>query len=354
MDRDIAGVGAPDGVLHFPFETVPDNGTATEILPGIVWVRLHLPFSLAHINVWLLEDGDGWALIDTGCGIPQTQKIWGEFGDTVLKGKPITRIFVTHHHPDHIGNAGFLARFYGAPVHTSRTEYLICRMILDERAGDEPPGELLEWMDRVGYPDHLREIVKKEGRGGFRKLCSPLPLSYRRLQDGDRLEIGGRSFEVLVGRGHAPEHACLYCADEPLIFSGDQILPFISSNVSVTMMEPESNPLDDWITSCEMLIDRLDPKTLVLPAHREPFVGAQIRLNDLIAGHVEGLEVLRTECRTPRRAVDLFEALFGRKIGDDHFGLAAGECVAHLNYLVQRGEMARSLGKDGAWQYQTL
>jgi len=265
LDRDIAGVGAPDGALHFPFEHVPDTGTATEIMPDIVWARLALPFSLQHINVWLFEEDDGWALVDTGCGLTDTQKVWGAFADTVLKGKPITRIFVTHHHPDHIGNAGFLSRFYGAPVHTTRTEYLICRMILDERAGDEPPGELLDWMERVGYPDRMRERVKKEGRGGFRKICSDLPLSYRRLQHGDRLEIGGRNFEVLVGRGHAPEHACLYCEEEPLIVSGDQILPFISSNVSVTMMEPEGNPLHDWISSCEMLIERLDPKTLVLP-----------------------------------------------------------------------------------------
>ena len=354
MDRDVAGVGAPDGELVFPFSDVPDCGEAREILPGLVWARLPLPFSLAHINVWLMEEEEGWALVDTGCGIPETQAIWGEFADTVLKGKPITRIFVTHHHPDHIGNAGYLSRFYGAPVHTSRTEYLLCRMILDERAGDEPPGELLEWMERVGYPDALRDKVAKEGRGGFRRLCSDLPLSYRRLQDGDMVEIGARRFEVIVGKGHAPEHACFYCPDEPLLIAGDQVLPGISSNVSVTMMEPEGNPLDDWITSCEKLIDRLDPDTLVLPAHREPFRGAHIRLNDLIQGHLDGLATLKRECAEPRRAVDLFVSLFGRKIGEDHFGLAAGETVAHLNYLVARGEMARGLGDDGAWRYQTL
>lgn len=352
MDREVAGVGAPDRALRFPFESVPEGGEVTEVADGVLWLRMPLPFSLAFINLWLIRDHDGWAVVDTGINDRKTHNFWTKIIEEL--GAKITRVVVTHFHPDHIGNAGWFHKQHGAQLTTTRTEYLMCRMALDEAADDDLRGEAELWMTRNGYPDDMRAMHGPSRKSGFRKMVSRLPLSYQRVSDGDAINIGGRQFEVMVGRGHAPEHLCLYCRELNIFISGDQILPKISSNVSVSMMEPEANPLKEWLDSCERLKRDLPEDVLVLPAHNEPFYGAHLRLQDLIDGHEEGMAALLEECKSPCRSVDVFMALFGRNIRNDQFGLAVGEAMAHLNCLVSRGQMARTTDTDGAWRFATI
>ncbi|MCF6328376.1 MAG: MBL fold metallo-hydrolase, partial [Henriciella sp.] len=160
---------------------------------------------------------------------------------------------------------------------------------------------------------------------------------------------------VVMGNGHSPEHACLFCPSLNVVIAGDQLLPRISSNVSVFPTEPAANPLKDWLQSFAKLKAALPADVLVLPANNEPFIGAHDRLDHLINGHEIALKrLLQRLGQAPRRAVDVFPSIFGRSIGDDVLSMATGESLAHLNYLIARGEAAVIVDEAGiAWYSAT-
>jgi glyoxylase-like metal-dependent hydrolase (beta-lactamase superfamily II) len=338
--------------LTYPFEKRPELGEALPVAPGVFWVRMKLPFALAHINVWLLADGDGWAIVDTGINDQMTKQAWEDIFAKYLDGKPVTRVFVTHLHPDHVGLAGWLVERWRAPLHMSRTDYLLCRTLVSD-TGREPPHEGLDFYRAAGFPeDAIRKYIERFG--GFGSGVFRLPQAFHRLMDGQSYTIGGRQWRIVVGRGHAPEHACLWCPELKVIISGDQILPRISSNVSVFPTEPESNPLQEWLDSCAHFKELLPEDTLVLPAHNEPFFGVKKRLQALIDGHEEGMQKLLDLCATSKRAVDVFPALFRARITASNYLMATGESVAHLNCLLARGHIRRTRGADGADRYERV
>lgn len=337
--------------LDYPFEVRPEAGETIEIAPGIHWARMRLPFQLNHINLWLLEDGDGWTVVDTGVRDEPTAEAWKALFAGPMLGRPIKRVIVTHLHPDHVGMAGWLVRRFDVELWMSRTDYLMCRNLAAD-TGHEAPKEGIRFYHAAGFPDDAMETYRTRF-GGFGKGVYHLPNSYRRIVDRQEIEIGGRVWTVVVGRGHAPEHACLWCKELNLFISGDQILPRISSNISLFPTEPEADPLRDWLESCAMLKALLPEDVLVLPSHNEPFRGARVRLQDLIDDHEQNLEKLVMLCAEPRRAVDCFPALFRAKITAGNFGMATGESLAHLNCLLFRGRIAKRRDANGVDWYQT-
>lgn len=339
-----------DRGLIYPFAEKPQPGATIEVAPGVQWLRLPLPFQLNHINLWLLEDGEGWAVVDTGVDMPECRALWEQVFATALQGRPITRVIVTHLHPDHVGLAGWICERFGAPLLMSRTDYLMCRMLVMD-TGKEAPEEGVSFYRAAGFPDEAIAAYKKRF-GGFGTAVYRLPQSFTRLQDGDALKIGARTWRIVVGRGHAPEHICLWSDDGGLVISGDQILPRISSNVSVFPTEPEGNPLQDWLDSCARLRDLVAPDALVLPAHNEPFRNARKRLQDLIDDHEAGLGRLLAMLDEPRHAVDVFPALFRARITGGNYLMATGESLAHLNCLIARGRVVRHRGASGIDTYQ--
>jgi len=269
--------------IQYEFDTRPQTGETMEIAPGLFWLRMHLPFSLAHINVWLLDEGESWSVIDTGVAIDECKDIWKKaFADT-MQGQPISRVIATHLHPDHIGCAGWLTDQFDAPLYMSRDEYLLARILVAD-TGRPTPEEGDRFYIAAGFEhDQLEHYHRMFGM--FGKFVAELPESFHRLSDEDRLPIGAHEWEVIVGRGHSPEHVCLYCEELNVLISGDQLLPTISSNVSVFPTEPEADPLADWMSSLRMLKTRIPEDVLVLPAHGKPFRGAHIRLDELIDEH---------------------------------------------------------------------
>ncbi len=340
--------------LQYPLGPPPAPGQAREVRPGVLWLRMPLPFALDHINLWALDDGDGWAIVDTGTQTPEVLAAWRALlaADGPLAGRPVTRVLATHMHPDHMGMAGWLTRKHDARLWMTREEYLMCRTLAAD-TGREAPEDAIRFYRRCGWPEEALDTYRARF-GSFGKYLHALPDSVRRIVDGERLAIGAHDWRVVVGRGHSPEHACLVCDALGLMISGDQVLPRISSNVSVFPTEPDADPLGEWLASISTLRGTLPDSLLVLPAHGEPFTGLHARRDRLASGHAKGLQRLRRSLAEPRRVMDLFGALFARPIDarSEVLGLATGETVAHLNHLRALGELQVTLGDDGAWRFQ--
>lgn len=325
-------------LLTYPFRDIPAPGQTIRVAPGVLWIRMGLPYRLDHINLWALEDEGGWTIVDTGLRTELTAEHWHQLFAGSLGGKPVVRVIVTHMHPDHVGMAGWITRRFGCRLWMSRGEYLSCRMLIAD-TGREAPAEGIAFYRRAGWTETQIEVYRTRF-GGFGKAVYTPPDGYKRLKDGDLLTIGPNQWEVVMGNGHSPEHVCLSCNQLGLFISGDQVLPRISSNVSVFPTEPDANPLEDWMASIEKVRTRVGAGVLVLPAHNEPFYGLHDRLDALHASHQRSLASLEAALSSPRRAVDAFSALFAREIRADDsqlVSMATGESLAHLNWLVQAG-----------------
>lgn len=350
-DASLADVPQTHRGLTYRFGRVgPEAGTLREIASGIGWTRLPVPGALNHINVWTLEDEGGIALVDTGLNIPSSRDAWDAVFAGPLAGKTVTRIIVTHFHPDHIGLAGWLTERFGVRLWMSRGEWLFARMLTTD-IRDAPPAEAFAAWRAAGWDAEQIAAAAGKGWGQFASVVSPVPVSFVRMQDGETIRIGSRSWRVVVGSGHSPEHACLVDFEGKLMIAGDQVLPRITSNVSVNLSEPEADPLGEWLASIDKL-KRLPDDLLVLPSHGEPFTGLRARLDALADGHLGRLDALRDHLSEPRRAVDCFGVLFARAVGD-HLGLATGEAMAHLRRLEVEGRAVREV-RDGVYWYRAV
>ncbi len=336
--------------VTYEFDGKPEHGELTQVADGIRWLRMPLPMVLEHINLWLLDDDGGCAIVDTGVFIDSNREVWEKTLAGPVGDDDITRVVVTHLHPDHVGCAGWLTREHDVELWMTREEYLLCRVLIAD-TGREAPDAGVRFYRAAGFPDEALHRYQ-EMFGMFGRYVSPLPESYHRLLDGDTIRIGGSDWEIVVGRGHSPEHACLYNQERKLVISGDQILPTISSNVSVYPTEPHANPLRDWLRSLGSMKARLPEDVLVLPAHGKPFRGAHARLDELIAEHLTALDKCLELCRESKRAIDVFPALFKGRISDGNLIMATGESVAHLNYLIADGQMTVEPDTDGVLWYR--
>lgn len=335
--------------LVYPFGDPPAPGAMSEVADGVYWIRMPLPFILKAINLWALRDGDGWTLIDCGLALEESRNYWRELFAGALEGRAIKRVICTHMHPDHVGLAGWITRKFAVDLWMTRLEYITCRMLVAD-TGRAAPEAGIAFYRAAGWDEEALAHYRARF-GGFGKAVSTLPDAYRRICDGEEIAIDGRSWRVICGSGHSPEHACLYQPDMNVLISGDQVLPRISSNVSVFPTEPEADPLGDWIASCHKLKAALPADCLVLPSHNEPFYGLHTRLEGLLSGHQRSLERLAARLDAPKTAVETFGALFARPISGDLLGMATGEAIAHLNHLRNRGEIER-FPDDGLWRYQ--
>jgi glyoxylase-like metal-dependent hydrolase (beta-lactamase superfamily II) len=332
----------------------PQYGEIYPLAPDMGWIRMPVPGNLGHINLWLLDDetaaGPGTAIADTGLFLPDVVDYWKALFAGPLADKPISRVIVTHFHPDHVGCAGWIANKFKVPVWMNRTEWLLTRMLIAEQL-DEPPKEVVAQRKFAGYSEERLAQFKAKGWGMFARAVSRLPAGHHRLDEGATVHIGKRDWHVLTGGGHTPEHACLVDHHNGVIIAGDQILPRITSNVSIMDSEPDADPMGEWLASIAKFRGALDADMLVLPAHGEPFKGVHVRLDALAAGHHERLDVLEAALKKQEmRGIDTFGLLFSREIDDSVYGMATGEAMAHLRHLEVTGR-AKCETRDGVGWY---
>ena len=338
--------------LRHPLQEPPPPGEAVEVAEGVLWLRLPLPMALDHVNVYALDEGDGWAIVDTGLDTRKSRAIWEAVLAGPLAGKPVRRVLVTHHHPDHIGLAGWFQQEYGAELLTTRTAWLFARMLtLDVQ--EKPAPQTLSFWQQAGMAPEMLEKRRNERPFNFSDVVAPLPLGFRRISEGESLELGGRQWRVRMGNGHAPEHATLWSEAGDLVIGGDQMLSTISPNIGVYATEPQADPLGEWLEACERLSRFADDGQLVLPGHKLPFTGLPARMRQLIDNHHGALARLLQRLQKPHTAAECFDVLFKRSIGDAEYGLALVEAVAHVNHLHKLGKLRRIQRDDGAFLWQT-
>ena len=326
-----------NATIAYPLDTSPAPGVAVQLLPGVEWLCMPLPFALNHINTWLLADGDGYAAVDTGFAQDPIKAAW----KSALAGRRLTRTIVTHCHPDHLGLAAWLQGETGAELWIAQGEYLAAHMMMEQIAGYRISA-MVEFFRTHGL-DQARIDGLVERGNGYKRGVPEIPGTYRRLFHDQRLRIGDHEWRTIVGHGHAPEHMSLYCAELGVLISGDMLLPRISTNISVMASTPYADPLGLFLDSIDKL-RTLPEDTLVLPSHGRPFRGLHARVDQLHAHHAQRCELLLQACRaTPKSAAELITVLFDREIPDPHQTMfAMGESIAHLNYLEHQGSMKRT------------
>lgn len=337
----------PMHTLSLPYPVAPQAPATLEVAPGVLWLRLPLPWALDHINLWLIEEGDGFALVDTGLGDEATRALWPQILHTL--GRPLRRIIATHYHPDHLGNAQWLCAQTGAPLHMSFGEYLLAHALHSQSAG----------YDMASFHEHFRRhgldaerLARMEARGNiYRRGVPELPQHFIRILEGDRLVIGKRSWTAISGYGHSPEHISLHCAEAGVLISGDMLLPRITTNISVPAAMPEEDSVARFLASLRKF-DPLPADTLVLPAHGLPFRGMHLRLEQLFTHHDERDASMLAALDSPRSAAELLPVLFPRPLDPHQLLFAMGEAIAHLNHLWRRDRLKRLEDAEGNILYQ--
>ena len=327
----------------------PAAGSVARVADGILWIRMPLPFALDHINLWVLEDGDGWALIDTGLGDDLTQKLWNQLFEGALAGRTVTQVVNTHFHPDHIGLASWLCDRFAVPFLATATDWSFGRMLWHEDGSDFVDA-LVRHHHRVGHDSERLSRIRTRGHY-YRKLVAPPPLVVSRIHDTDTIAIGGRLWHVKTFGGHSYEHACLWCADAGVLIVGDQVLPHISPVVAAWPQEPEAQPLAHFLASLEQL-QTLPEDTLVLPSHGEPFRMLRARCIELADHHDQRLERILGSCTEPSTVNDLIGRTFRYQLDDHQMDFATGEILAHLNHLKANGLVRRESDDDGIWRFR--
>ncbi len=341
--------------LEYPYDNHPSPGHVREVADGVLWLTMPMGGSLTHINLYLLEDRNGWWVVDTGLNNPETLGLWDDVFSEALNGKPVVGVICTHMHPDHVGQANAITNRFRCPLYMTRAEYYQARAFSNSAGSHHQTWIGAAFYQRAGMPeDYLDQLQKMWSARSSEGMSMPeMPSGYRRLEHGDVLTIGQHDWQIVVGSGHSPEHACLYCAALKVMISGDQILPIITSNVSVHPTEPEANPLKDWMESHDRFL-RTPNDTLVLPAHNLPFYGVRDRLRDLISHHEDRMLMIEETCVEPTVAKDLLPVLFARKLDPRQMMMALGEAIAHLHLLMHRNCVERTLHEDGRYRFMSI
>ncbi|MDG2241907.1 MAG: MBL fold metallo-hydrolase [Rhodospirillaceae bacterium] len=337
--------------LEFPWSEAPGPGTGIEVAPGVNWVRMPLPFALDHINLWVLEDSDGWVLVDSGFDSSVTQEAWAQLFDSVFVGKNPKRLICTHHHPDHMGLAGWLMKTYDITLSTTQREWDAYH--LWSRLKPDAVTEMMgRFYKRGGVSGDRQEIdLQRRKDMSSRERISPDGFDY--IQDADEIGVGGQTWAVNIGTGHAPELAALFRANDKVLISGDQVLPKISPNVSVMPFALDENPLKDFLESLDRF-RQLPSDTLVLPSHKLPFYGLHDRIDSLKAHHMDRLDDALTACRESVTAAQATTVLFPRALTDHQYFFALGETLAHLNYLWHAKNVSREEDADGTFLFERV
>ncbi len=337
--------------LIYPYADPPAPANAIEVAPGVHWIRMPLPFQLDHINLWLLEDGEGWTVVDTGYSRDEVREQWEQMFAGVMGGRPVKRVIVTHCHPDHVGMSEWLTERFDCELWMTEGEYLMANLARND-IGIGDIEARVAFFRQHGLRNGRSKSLAARGNY-YRRGVPGLPAQFHRLFDGQGITVNGREWRIITAHGHSPEHAALYCPSLNVLISGDQILPRITPNVSVWHIEPDGNPIRYYLDSLAKFRS-LSDEVLVLPSHGRPFRGLAQRIEMLIHHHDERFDEVVDACVEAKCAAELLEVIFRRELDIHQLSFAMGEAIAHLNYLHADGRLSRTLDADGNYRFQQV
>ncbi|MBI4293992.1 MAG: MBL fold metallo-hydrolase [Betaproteobacteria bacterium] len=340
----------PASKVTYPFKHSPEFGKIVQVAEGIFWLTTPLPFRLRAINAYLIEEKEGWTIVDCGYGIEEVRRHWEGVWRDQMKDKPVTRVVVTHFHPDHMGNAGWFQEKLGIRPHMAETEWAFA-LLAAKGLNSDDIDQRIAFYRKHGLSN---ELVQKYRNEVFRYAFGvpSVPDSYTRLREGDVMTINGVAWTVMIGYGHSPEHVCLYSSRLGVMIAGDQILPEITPNVGAWHFEPDANPLEGFVNTIKRFRPLLRRDTLVLPAHRKPFRGVHQRFDELEHHHRVRLhKILAATGPAGMTSADLMPWIFPGDLDGHQIGFGMHEALAHLNFLMYEGKMVRKTDADGIVRY---
>lgn len=337
------GTGPADAAIRLPFPDAPKPGEVIAIAPGLLWTRMPLPMRLNHVNVWLIEEAEGWTVVDCGPDTPEARAAWQTLEAGPLGGRPVRRLVATHGHVDHIGCAGWFIARHRVPFHATRSAWLWGRVGY-LNTGQPTTATALDFLKAHGIPAKHLDVYAAD-RGITSRMFGPQPTAHHRIDDGQLVTMGGRAWRTIVANGHSDEHASFHDAGRYTLIAGDQVLQRISPVIGVFSTEPLADPLSEYLTSLPRFT-ALDPETLVLPSHGLPFYGLQTRVRELASHHEVRLATTLAALDRPKTAVACSCALFDAKLVESQWLLTMAETLAHLHRLVTLGQVARRVEPD--------
>ncbi len=339
--------------LEYPFgDALPETGKVMDILPGVRWLRMPLPFALNHVNLWLLKDEldgqEGWTIVDCGIDNATTRAAWENIFTDHLQDLPVLRVIATHYHPDHLGAAHWICSRWNVPLWMTGGEYAFSRVYSAALPGADGEAMIAHFRRHGLSEEGVAQL--EERKAYYPRLVPTIPATYARLQDQQAVRIGAYEWQVITGFGHSPEHASLYCEALDLLISGDMVLPRISTNVSVFSMEPEANPVQAYLDSLQKMAG-LPADTLILPSHGKPFRGLHTRIRQLQDHHAARLEEVFDACQQAQSAADILPVMFRRPLDAHQLSFALGEAIAHLHQLWLSGKLVREQSEAGILRF---
>jgi glyoxylase-like metal-dependent hydrolase (beta-lactamase superfamily II) len=327
--------------LDNKFSNFRERGAFVELKDlEIIRVRIPLPFRLNHVNCYLAKGAEGWTILDAGLGYDMTRETWKKtFTEHGLKPTDIKQIYLTHYHPDHYGFCGELQQWTGAKVYMSRRSYEQAQtMWTEERFVNAKQNYI-----RSGIPEPVAEQIDVMGRR-FSGWVRPHATADHWIEEGDTFQFGALTYEAVHTPGHADGHMCLINKAEKVWIAADHLLAKITPNITYTI-KGKGDPLKDYLNSLRRIKDfDLD---YVIPGHGSTFTDVTKRINEVLDHHDKRLSLVMESVKGNgsdsstggKDAYQVCQDLFSKQLNEHEIRFAIGETLAHLQYLVNEGEI---------------
>ena len=322
----------------------PSSNRFLKITEDLYWARIPLPFRLDHVNVFAIKSIDGLVLIDTGINNEETKRSW----DSILKNLPpkheISKIVISHHHPDHIGLSKYLSEKLKVDVYAPKKELSRAKKIIN--LSDDEYGYLLsKSYEEFGFSENI--IIKSKNRGNFYKGMIKELTKINDLQENFTIVTKEGSWCARFDTGHSPSQLSLFDKERKLYLCFDFLLPRISPNISVGIEDNEFNVLEEYYKYLNSISNDYSSDWIVIPGHEFPYYDPVKRANNLIIHHNSRLDLILSEIKnTELTILDVMEILFDKVNNSHDIFFASCETKAHINYLLSANKIILDKSKN--------
>ena len=320
------------------------------IAPHIHQITLPLPFALNHVHCYLIDDGDGWTILDTGLHTAQAEAGWlAAFAELGITPAQLKRIILTHAHPDHYGTVGWLQQWSDgrAAVYLSPAEATFAQRTW--HAWQDHRHEMLTHLLRIGLEEALATAVA-DNTQFVATRTQPHPTAHHHLLPGQTIELGQRTFQLHSYPGHSDGPLLFYCPAEQLALVGDHILMDITPNISL-WPGGEADPLGRYLASLAQL--KQWDVALAWSGHKRPITAWHGRLQELEQHHTERLaHTVAAVAEGNETTAEIAKAVFRLSeltVHEARFALT--ETLAHLRHLVNHGRLTQTEDEQGVWRF---